>query len=396
MFDMYFILAIVYITFISLGLPDSLFGVAWPVMHSDLGMPVSYASIISIITGISSCLMSLFAGMLIKKVGTSRLTFVSVMLTAFGLLGTKFADSLWMLIVFAVLLGIGAGAVDTALNYYVSNNYKARHINWLHCFWGVGVVISPLIMSPFLQTADWRGGYMTIAIIQFAISFIILCSLPYWRKVEKKQCFVTSGETASQKTGFFSVLKCKGVKPSILLFAFYCSMEFLMITWGASYLVNTKFVTAALASNLMTLYYGGVMLGRLLSGFLTVWLRDRQLIWAGTVISLVGIVVLALPVGIYSVAGLFLIGFGFGPIFPSALHATSYRFKGDVATYLTGYQMAIGYGAGFLVQLVFGYVTPYIGFDTMPLWMVVSSGLMIITLFRLDKVVANSKVNFLD
>ena len=138
------------------------------------------------------------------------------------------------------------------------------------------------------------------------------------------------------------------------------------------------------------------MLGRLLSGFLTVWLRDRQLIWAGTVISLVGIVVLALPVGIYSVAGLFLIGFGFGPIFPSALHATSYRFKGDVATYLTGYQMSIGYGAGCLVQLVFGYVTPYIGFDTMPLWMVVSSGLMIITLFRLDKVVANSKVNFLD
>lgn len=397
MSDMYFILAIVYITFISLGLPDSLFGVAWPVMHSDLGMPVSYASIISIITGVSSCVMSLLAGMLIKKVGTSRLTFVSVVLTACGLLGTRFADNLWMLIIFAIMLGIGAGAVDTALNYYVSNNYKAKHINWLHCFWGVGVVISPLVMSPFLQTGDWRGGYTTIAIIQFAIAFIILCSLPYWRKIEKKQFLVAeSQEKTTQKIGFFGILKRKGVKSSILLFSFYCSMEFLMITWGASYLVNTKSITAALASNLMTLYYGGVMLGRLLSGFLTVRLRDRQLIWAGAFISLFGIVILALPIGIYSVAGLFLVGFGFGPIFPSALHATSYRFKGEVASYLTGYQLAFGYGIGFLSQLVFGYLTPYIGFDTMPLWMIVSGVLMIITLIRIDRDMSKQQINFLD
>mgnify|MGYP004647080637 CR=1 FL=1 len=187
MFDMFFVLAIIYITFISLGLPDSLFGVAWPVMHSDLGLSVSYASIISIVTGICSCLMSLIAGGLIKKIGTSRLTFVSVVLTAVGLLGTRFSTNFWMLITFAVLLGVGAGAVDTALNYYVSANYKAKHINWLHCFWGVGVVVSPLVMSPFLSVGDWRGGYQTIAIMQFAIAFIILCSLPYWRKIEKRQ-----------------------------------------------------------------------------------------------------------------------------------------------------------------------------------------------------------------
>lgn len=398
MFDMFFVLAIIYITFISLGLPDSLFGVAWPVMHSDLGLSVSYASIISIVTGICSCLMSLIAGGLIKKIGTSRLTFVSVVLTAVGLLGTRFSTNFWMIITFAVLLGVGAGAVDTALNYYVSANYKAKHINWLHCFWGVGVVVSPLVMSPFLSVGDWRGGYQTIAIMQFAIAFIILCSLPYWRKIEKRQAILApiAQEKSKEKISFFSVLKIKGVKPSILVFAFYCSMEFLMMTWGASYLVKTKFVGAALASNLMSLYYGGVMLGRLISGFLTVRLRDKQLIWFGVLLSLVGIVVLALPIGIYAVIGLFLVGFGFGPIFPSALHATSHRFKSDVSTFLTGYQLAIGYGVGFTMQLVFGYVTPYIGFDSMPLWMVASSMLLILTLIRLDKDVAKCSPNFLD
>ena len=350
-----FLLIVIYIVFISLGLPDSLFGVVWPVVHREFGVVESFASVYSVIVAMTSGGVSFFAGRLIRKFGTGRVTFVSVLLTAVGLLGTSFAPNLWVMMFFSVVMGYGAGAIDTGLNNYVSLHYKASHMNWLHCFWGVGVTVSPIIMSAFLsgETGSWRTGYRIIAAIQFCIALIAAISLPHWKDSESGRATVGDENEKNKKANIFAV---KGVLTSTLSLGLYCGMEFLIGTWGASYLVNTFALSPDSAAKWISLYYGGIMLGRLVSGFVSMKTSDNTLIRAGIVISFAGMFLLTLPIGTPAFFGLLLIGFGFGPIFPSVLHSVPGRFGNELSADITGFHMGGAYALGFLIQVSFGYI----------------------------------------
>lgn len=350
-----FLLIVIYIVFISLGLPDSLFGVVWPVVHREFGVAESFASVYSVIVAVTSGGVSFFAGRLIRKFGTGRVTFVSVLLTAVGLLGTSFAPNLWVMMFFSVVMGYGAGAIDTGLNNYVSLHYKASHMNWLHCFWGVGVTVSPIIMSAFLsgETGSWRTGYRVIVAIQFCIALIAAISLPHWKDSESGGKTTGDENEKNKKANIFAV---KGVLTSTLSLGLYCGMEFLIGTWGASYLVNTFALSPDSAAKWISLYYGGIMLGRLVSGFVSMKTSDNTLIRAGIVISFAGMLLLALPIGTPAFFGLLLIGFGFGPIFPSVLHSVPGRFGNELSADITGFHMGGAYALGFLIQVSFGYI----------------------------------------
>ena len=350
-----FLLIVIYIVFISLGLPDSLFGVVWPVVHREFGVAESFASVYSVIVAMTSGGVSFFAGRLIRKFGTGRVTFVSVLLTAVGLLGTSFAPNLWVMMFFSVVMGYGAGAIDTGLNNYVSLHYKASHMNWLHCCWGVGVTVSPIIMSAFLsgETGSWRTGYRIIAAIQFCIALIAAISLPHWKDSESGGKTTGDGNEKNKKANIFAV---KGVLTSTLSLGLYCGMEFLIGTWGASYLVNTFALSPDSAAKWISLYYGGIMLGRLVSGFVSMKTSDNTLIRAGIVISFAGMFLLTLPIGTPAFFGLLLIGFGFGPIFPSVLHSVPGRFGNELSADITGFHMGGAYALGFLIQVSFGYI----------------------------------------
>lgn len=361
------ILAVIYVVFISLGLPDSLFGVAWPVVHKDFLVPESFASVYSIITGVCTGGISLIAGKLIRKFGTPNVTFVSILLTACGLLGISFAPNIWVMMICTVVMGYGAGAIDTALNNYISLHYEARHMSWLHCFWGVGVTISPLIMAQFLDGdgGNWRGGYRTIAIMQFCIALLVIFSLKKWKKHDKTADNTIEENTEKNKKSV-NIFKIKGVITSILSQGLYCSMEFLIGTLGASYLVNSYAASPDVAARWVSLYYGGIMLGRLISGFISIKVNDKTLIRGGIITAFLGIIILLLPIGTASFVGLLLIGIGFGPIFPSILHSVPDRFGKEYSADITGFHMGGAYAIGFAVQLAFGYIATATTFDITP------------------------------
>lgn len=364
---MTFLLVVIYVVFISLGLPDSLFGVAWPVVHIDFGINENFASFYSIITGICTGGVSFIAGKLIRKFGTAVVTFVSTLLTAFGLICMSFAPNIVVMMIGAVILGYGAGVIDTGLNNFVSLHYEARHMNWLHAFWGVGVTISPLIMSVFLdgETGSWRNGYRVIALLQLAIAGVIAIALKKWRKVESNSEFTDETQEASDKT-LFQLLKIKGVITSILSQGLYCSMEFLVGTWGASFLVNVYALAPDEAAKWVSLYYGGIMLGRIISGFISIKASDNTMIRGGIAVAFLGIILLVLPLGEISFFGLLLIGIGFGPIFPSVLHSVPDRFGSKYSADITGFHMGGAYSIGFAVQLIFGFVATATTFTITP------------------------------
>lgn len=369
---MILLLVVIYITFISLGLPDSLFGVAWPLAHVDFGLQESFGSVYSVIIALCTGGVSFFAGPLIKKFGTGLVTAVSVVMTAIGLLVISFAPNIYVMMLGSVISGLGAGAIDTGLNNYVSLNYKAIHMNWLHCFWGVGVTISPLIMSVFLKDGDWQAGYRTISYIQFGISLIVFASLVLWRKYDKKETEETTIDTetkeSAEKITLKRILLTPGVITAIISLGLYCSLEFLMGTWGASFLINARGLSADKAAQMVSLYYGGIMLGRFISGIVSLKVNDRNLIRGGVGLLLFGVIMLAIPNTITLYIGMVAIGVGCGPIFPSTLHAVPERFGKELSTHITGYHMGGAYAIGFVMQVVFGYVatattfaiTPYV------------------------------------
>ena len=366
---MSFLLVVIYLVFISLGLPDSLFGVAWPVVHTEFGVAENFASFYSIITGVCTGGVSFLAGKVLRRFGTAKVTLVSILLTAVGLLGISFAPNLIVMMLFSVILGYGAGIIDTGVNNFVSLHFKARHMNWLHCFWGVGVTVSPMIMSAFLsgETGVWRGGYRVVAAMQLGIALIVAVSLRKWTRTEQSGAAAKADEakTAKPKT-FAELMHTKGVLVSIFSLGLYCSMEFLIGTWGATYLVNAAAILPDTAAKWISVYFGGIMLGRFVSGFLSVKLWDDTLIFLGIAVSFAGILLLALPLGTLSLFGLLLIGIGFGPIFPSVIHAVPARFGKDYSADITGYHMGGAYAIGFSVQLAYGFIATATTFKITP------------------------------
>ncbi len=352
---MTFLLIVIYIVFISLGLPDSLFGVAWPVVHLDFGINEGFASFYSIITGVCTGGVSFIAGKLIRKFGTGKVTLISTLLTVAGLFCISFSPNILVMMIGTVILGYGAGVIDTALNNFVSLHYKAQHMNWLHACWGVGVTISPIIMSVFLtnETGSWRNGYRVVALMQLFIAIIIAFTLNKWNNVNKMD---NEEETNQSRKTTLELLKIKGVLTSILSQGLYCGMEFLIGTWGASYLVNVHALLPNEAAKWISLYYGGIMIGRVISGFISIKVSDNTIIRGGIIISFLGMILLTLPLGNIAFVGLLLIGIGFGPIFPSVLHCVPDRFGKEYSADITGFHMGGAYGIGFGVQLLFGFI----------------------------------------
>ena len=361
------ILIVIYIVFISLGLPDSVFGVSWPVLHIDFGVPESAGSLYSIITGVCSGGVAFVAGKLLRKFGTANVTFFSILLTALGLIGISLSPNIIVMMICAIIMCYGQGAIDTGLNNYISLHYEARHMSWLHCFWGVGVTTSPLIMSLFLngESGSWRNGYRILAVIQFAIAILVALSLKKWKSIENKSK-KENIEEQGEKLSLNDILKLKGALTSILSQGLYCSMEFLIGTWGASFLVNTQKFSPDIAARWISLYFCGIMLGRLISGFISIKASDNTLIRGGITTAFLGMILLALPLGSISVAGLLLIGVGFGPIFPSILHSVPDRFGAKYSADLTGFHMGGAYAIGFAVQLTFGYIATATTFKITP------------------------------
>lgn len=361
------LLIVIYIVFVSLGLPDSLFGVAWPVVHVEFGMPVSFASFYSIITGVCTGGVSFISGKLLRRFGTARVTLFSTLLTVIALLGISLSPNIVVMMLCSVLLGYGAGTIDTGLNNFVSLHYEARHMNWLHCCWGVGVTLSPLIMSLFLseEEGSWRGGYQVVALMQLAITAVILLFLKKWEKIEKSTKQHVEEEAAGNGR-LIDLLKTKGVITSILSIGFYCGMEFTIGTWGATYAINSFAILPDEAAKWVSLYYGGIMAGRIIAGFMSMKFHDKVLIRCGIITAFTGMIIFALPLGKLSLLGFILIGIGFGPVFPSILHSVPERFGKTYSSDLTGYHMGGAYAMGFLTQLIYGFVATATTFRITP------------------------------
>lgn len=355
------LLLIIYLAFISLGLPDALLGSAWPAMFGDLKVPVSYAGIISMIVAAGTVISSLFSGSLIQKFGEAKVTTFSVFLTAIALMGFAYSHQFIFLCLLAIPLGLGAGSVDAALNNYVALHYQAKHMNWLHSFWGIGAAIGPMIMAGYFANGGvWTQGYHTIAWIQLGLVVVLLLSLPLWIQQKESDDAAKNKDTKS----LFSLIKSiPGLKQALLVFFCYCTIEASFGLWGASFLVFEKGFAADKAARLVSLYYIGITSGRFLSGFLTHYFSNRQLIYIGQGVIAVGIILFLLPSESVLLPGFLLIGLGCAPIFPSLLHETPRNFGKQHSQKIMGLQMASAYVGITLMPFVFGEISTITGYS---------------------------------
>ncbi len=346
------LLIIIYLAFISLGLPDSLLGSAWPAIQPGLHVPVSYAGIVTMIVSGGTIISSYFSSTIIKRLGTGLVTAISVIMTAAALLGFAASHNFIWFCLLAVPLGLGAGSVDAALNNFVAIHYEARHMSWLHCFWGVGATLGPVVMASFIkQQGRWDLGYRTIGLIQLGLSVILFISLPLWKKV--KQETEAKEEENGVELSRGEILKKKGVLPALFAFFCYCAVESTSGLWGSSFLVFSKGIAPETAAKYVSLFYLGITIGRFLAGFVTMKFSNHTMIRFGEGIIFIGILLLFLPGGSFTLmAGLLLMGFGCAPIYPSLIHETPRRFGKVISQSLMGMQMAFAYiGATFMPPL---------------------------------------------
>ena len=382
------LLALIYIAFISLGLPDSLLGSGWPVIHTDLDVPISFMGIISMTISGGTIVSSLLSDKLTGKLGTRIVTVISVFLTAFALFGFSFSTQFWMLIVFAVPYGLGAGAIDAALNNYVALHYSSKHMSWLHCFWGVGTIVSPFVMSYALTNSNWNNGYRIVGFIQLAIAILLLVTLPVW-KVHNQ-----SAEKKQQSIGLIGALKIKGVPFLLIGFFAYCAAEATAMSWASTYFTEVKGISTEKAAQFAALFYIGITVGRFLSGFVTDKLGDKKMIIIGTCILSCGIIALMSPVSypLVSIIGFVVIGFGCAPIYPSIIHSTPNNFGAENSGAIKGIQMASAYVGSTFIPPLFGLLGNHIGFKILPVYLIVFVALLITMLELTFKVTAKKKV----
>ena len=351
------LLAIIYASFISLGLPDSLLGSAWPSMYMKLGVPVSYAGIASMIIAGGTIVSSLFSDRLIRKIGTGAITVISVGMTAAALFGFSISRTFIALCLWAIPYGLGAGSVDAALNNYVAVNYESKHMNWLHCFWGVGASVGPYIMGLCLTHGTWNDGFRTISFIQIALTAILVFSLSLWKK---KQAGQTECVKETKVLSFKELIRLPGAKPTLLAFFCYCALESTAGMWASSYMVLGKGLDAETAAKWASLFYLGITAGRFISGFITIKLGDRKMVTLGQVFIGAGVIALLLPFGnVCALIGLVLVGTGCAPIFPGLLHETPENFGADISQSIMGMQMACAYIGAALMPTLFGVVADY-------------------------------------
>lgn len=383
------LIAVIYLIFISLGLPDSLLGSGWPAMHAAFSVPSSYAGYVSMAISFMTIISALLSPMMIKRFHTKWIVIVSIFLTVMGLIGFSISTSYAMLFVFAVPYGMGAGAIDASVNHYVANNYSGSVMNFLHCFYGVGAVISPNIMAVALSKASWNEGYRWTAYIQIFILLICIISLPLWKKNERD-----SNKQEEEVAGIREALKRPSVVLTLIAFFAYCSGEATCFLWTSSYFAGVKEgLTDHLIASFGSLIFGGLMLGRLISGFVSNRLGDRMLIRIGIFVEVVGILLVMIPVASFIPAaiGFVIIGTGMGPVYPAIQHMAPTNFGERYSAAVIGLQMASAYIGSTFMPMIFGNIQEKIGIGIMPFYLLIFAVLNIWMLERTYVVLTGTK-----
>ena len=374
------LLAVIYLIFISLGLPDSLLGSGWPTMQTTFDVPSSYAGYVSMAISFMTIISALLSPKMINRLHTKWIVIISIALTIMGLIGFSFSTHYAVLFLFAVPYGLGAGAIDASVNHYVANNYSSSVMNFLHCFYGVGAIISPNIMAIALSCAHWNEGYRWTAYIQIGILAVCALSLPLWKTNDAK-----ASDTPTESAGIREPIKRPGVALTLVAFFAYCSGEATCFLWTSSYFAGTK---DGLGNELIaafgSLIFGGLMLGRLISGFVSNKLGDRLLIRIGIAVEFVGIVLIMLPLPHWLPAaiGFVVTGTGMGPVYPAIQHMAPANFGKKYSAAVIGLQMASAYVGSTFMPMAFGFLQQYIGIAVMPFWLLLFAGMNIVLLER--------------
>ncbi len=381
------LLAIIYLAFISLGLPDSLLGSAWPSIYPTMNVPISYAGIISMIIALGTIFSSLQSDRLTFRLGTGKVTAISVATTAIALFGFSVSHSFIALCLWAIPYGLGAGSVDASLNNYVALHYESRHMSWLHCMWGVGASVGPYIMG-FALTRNWgwNSGYRLIAILQVVLTVLLFLSLPLW---SGKKAYAAEGTDAerTKPMALREVVRVPGAKEVMISFFCYCAIEQTVGLWSASYLTLYKAISPERAASYASMFFIGITVGRALSGFITMKLNDTQMVQLGQVLIGLGIVIMLIPgAGWISLAGLILIGLGCAPIYPSIIHSTPGRFGADKSQAIIGVEMASAYVGTCIMPPIFGVLANVISVGLLPFYLLVILVLMCVVFMRLTGV----------
>ena len=386
------LLAVIYLAFISLGLPDSLLGSVWPTIYQEFNVPVSYAGAIFMIISAGTIFSSLQSDRLTKLLGTGKVTAFSVLMTAIALFGFSISSSYWMLVLWAIPYGLGAGSVDASLNNYVALHYKSHHMSWLHCMWGVGASVGPYIMSfALLNGQTWNMGYRYISLIQIALTIIIMLSLPLWKKapIIGEMQEVESGNNKNKALTLKEIFNIPGAKQVMLMFFCYCALEQTTGLWASSYLVLQHGLDLDVAASYGSLFFIGITVGRAISGFITMKLNDKQMIYLGQGIILIGIILMCLPFG-HQIAliGLVTIGLGCAPIYPCIIHSTPNNFGADKSQAVIGVQMASAYVGNLLMPPLFGIIANHISVRVFPIYLLLILIVMVVMHIKLNKSVS--------
>ena len=370
------ILALTYICFISLGLPDSLLGSAWPVMQVQMSVPVSYAGIVSMIICLGTVLSSLMSSVMIRKLGIGKIISISVLMTAVALFGFSVSSQYWMLLLWAIPYGLGAGCVDSVLNNYAALHFKSNHMSWLHCSWGIGASISPYIMSFALVKLDnWNYGYLIVAVLQFVLSFFIFRSIPLWKDSVAEDEHKIESKTLSVR----QILEIPGAVVCFATFFGYCAVELTASLWASSYLVQARGVSPEVASGCASLFYIGLTVGRAINGFLAMRFSDRTLIRLGLGIIFVGIMLAFIEAhAMFAYAGFVVIGLGCAPVYPCIIHMTPDLFGKDKSQAIIGVQIAFAYLGFCTMPPLFGLIANHISIKLLPAYLLVLLALIVV------------------
>lgn len=380
------LLAVIYLAFISLGLPDSLLGSAWPTIRTALDVPLSYMGFVSMIISGGTIISGLMSERLTKKFGTKYVTLISVLLTAIALFGFSTVKEFYQLCLWGIPYGFGAGAIDAALNNYVALHYKSKHMSWLHCFWGVGTIVSPYVMSYALVHSNWSNGYRTVSYLLFGIAAVILLTLPFWKANKSADEAENSGELLGLK----GALKIKGVPYLLTGFFAYCAAEATTMLWASSYLEGVRGATKDEAAAFGSLFFIGITAGRFLSGFISDKIGDNRMIRIGTSIALLGVVMIILPLKTTSLIGFIVIGLGCAPVYPCIIHSTPRNFGAENSQGIIGIQMASAYVGSTFMPPVFGLIANHISLKLMPLYLAFFFILLLVMLSKTEKATKNN------
>lgn len=384
------LLAVIYLSFISLGLPDSVLGAAWPAMYPELSVPISCAGVVSMIIAAGTVVSSLMSDRLTARFGTGKITAVSVAVTAVSLFGFSMSSAFWMLCLWAVPYGLGAGSVDASLNNYVALHYQSRHMSWLHCMWGIGAATGPAVIGYVLTNGQsWKSGYRFISLMQIVLTVILVCTLPLWKK--RKTAQAENGKPIRPLT-LRATVSLPGAKAIMAAFFCYSVIEQTTMLWASSYLVLCKSLSAETAASLSGLFFAGITVGRAASGFLTFRFSDSAMIRIGEGTIAVGILLLLLPFGsTISLVGFVLIGLGCAPIYPSIIHSTPTHFGEEHSQAMVGVEMASSYIGTCLMPPLFGVLATFLGHAFFPFYLLIALTMMVLFYERLRRVYIRNK-----